>query len=233
MDAGRVDHRKLKIAVEWCICRWLPLRKICHGESIFVKFAAVILFTRNGCSTLMRLNSANKNAPASPGRSVGSGGMSGRYRGCQGDGGRIANGEGQQGWFGLPPSPELTQRSYVSRDVTGLDARQVHVRHLGMRIKQKRRDARLAEARPLGDVLKRRGIRIGLPLSEADDMARSAPPFRQPLAVKGVSGQCGADSIGGEGCHDYANRGNDERNSGRAHVGTSFSPMPKQSAKQL
>jgi len=109
------------------------------------------------------------------------------------------------------------QRPDIGRDVTGFEARQIHIRHFGVRIEQKCHETQLAEVWPLGNVFEGRGISIGLALSDADDMTRSAPPLYQPLAVKGVSSSCGAAFR--EGYADGANHGDDERNADRAYVG--------------
>ena len=58
----------------------------------------------------------------------------------------------------------LFQPAYIGRDVAGLDPGQIHVRHLGVRIEQERRQSILGEIRPLGDFLKRRRVGIGLAL---------------------------------------------------------------------
>ncbi len=57
----------------------------------------------------------------------------------------------------------------------GPNTRPIQVRHLGVRIKQKCREAPFTEAWPFGNLLERRGIGVGLPLVGGDHMARRAP----------------------------------------------------------
>src|SRR5271168_2387441 len=86
------------------------------------------------------------------------------------------------------PAAELTQLVNVGRNVIRLEARQIHVGHLSVRVEQKCHQTRFAEIWPPGDLLEGRCIGGGLALVEADQMACCAPPLRQPLSVGNVGG---------------------------------------------
>ena len=69
----------------------------------------------------------------------------------------------------------LFQPTDIRRDIGGLGARKIHVRHFGVGIEQKRGQPGFAETWPLADLLEGRRISIGFALSSSNDMARRAP----------------------------------------------------------
>jgi hypothetical protein len=92
------------------------------------------------------------------------------------------------------PAAGLPQLVDVGRDVTSLEAGQIHVGHLSGWVEQKCHHTRFAEIAPSGDLLEGWRIGGGLALVEAHHMARGAPPLRQPLAVGSVGGERGSDN---------------------------------------
>ena len=80
----------------------------------------------------------------------------------------------------------LFQPTDIRRDIGGLGARKIHVRHFRMWVKQEPDRAGFTEFRPLGNLLKWRRISIGLALSSGNDMTRRAPKLDEPLAIDGV-----------------------------------------------
>src|SRR5580704_17042907 len=79
----------------------------------------------------------------------------------------------------------------ICRDIGGLGARKIHVRHFRMRVEQEPDRTGFGEARPLRNLLERRSVRVGLALGGGNDVARRAPALGKPLAIEGVRRGCG------------------------------------------
>ena len=92
-----------------------------------------------------------------------------------------------------PIDSALSQGGNVGRDVASLDAGEIHIWHLGVRIKQERCEAHFTEIGPPGNFPKRRSIRARLVLAGGNDMARGTPPFCQPRAIEGIGRDCWPD----------------------------------------
>ncbi len=88
----------------------------------------------------------------------------------------------------LQSSPSLALPDDIGGEIVRLVARQLHVRHLRVRVHQEARDRVGVEAGNLGDRGERRHAVPPVRLVGRDDVAGRAPAFRQRLAVIDVGG---------------------------------------------
>jgi hypothetical protein len=92
---------------------------------------------------------------------------------------------GIRGALLVPPAvaSALPQRRHIRRDIAGLVAGQIHVRHLGVRVEEERHQAIFIEVRPFSDFLEWRGVGVRLALGAGDHMAGRAPALRQSFTL--------------------------------------------------